>query len=483
MRSHGEIEAAPGPRGENSVTIPTILYGLSMTAAPTENPNLTVALSLAAAGLPVFPAGRDKRPLLVGWQERASTEEEQIHKWWDSCATALPAIVVGRAALVVIDCDRHPGGNDGIKAFNQLVSANDATLANVPMTKTARGGAHLFFRQPSGVPLCNGRGDLPDGIDVRGAGGFVIAPGAVLPNGKRWQSANGKPSLTDAYKAGAIPELPRWLADIIRPKPRLNGGAPDEDARGFAEIKGANSGSRGKAYAAAALDGAVAELSAAPVGKRNEMLNAMSFRLGRMIARGWVDEKTVADALLGACDANKFLREHGHRATMKTIESGIEAGNKEPYPDLPDRDPSCGDGTADSGLSDLSDLSAVGGAKQKTSGEQQARGRKAETGTWEEPDWTLLDDRRGVLPDFPAEALPASMRGWLVRAAHGAGVTPAHVAVPLLGIASSLIGTARRVRACRSWSEPLTMWVAVVGFSGTGKTTRHGRYEAGPVAN
>jgi hypothetical protein len=93
-----------------------------------------------------------------------------------------------------------------------------------------------------------------------------------------------------------------------------------------------------------------------------------------------------------------------------------------------------------------------------------------ETGTWDEPDWTLLDDRRGELPDFPVEALPASIRGWLLRAARGAGVTPGHVAVPLLGIASSLIGTARRIRACRSWSEPLTMWVAVIGFSGTGKT-------------
>jgi hypothetical protein len=66
--------------------------------------------------------------------------------------------------------------------------------------------------------------------------------------------------------------------------------------------------------------------------------------------------------------------------------------------------------------------------------------------------------------------MPASLRGWLLRAAPGAGVTPGHVAVPLLGIASSLIGTARRVRACRSWSEPLTMWVALLGFSGTGKT-------------
>src|SRR5262249_22099866 len=154
------------------------------------------------------------------------------------------------------------------------------------------------------------------------------------------------------------------------------------------------------------------------------------------------DEQTVTDALLGACDANKYLREHGHRATMKTIESGIEAGKKEPHPDLPDRDSSCGDGAADSDLSDLSDLSAVEAAKQRTRGEQQARGRKAETGTWEEPDWTLLDDRRGELPDFPLEVLPASLRGWLLRTARGAGVTPGHVAVPFLGIASSLIGTA-----------------------------------------
>jgi hypothetical protein len=301
---------------------------------------------------------------------------------------------------------------------------------------------------------------------VRGVGGFVIAPGAQLPDGEWWQSVNGRPLLGDAFKAGTIPELPQWLADIIRPSRRSNDGVADEDAQIF-DKKGANDSRRGQAYAAAALDGAVAELSAAPSGKRNETLNAVAFRLGRMIVRGWADDKTVADVLIGACDANKYLREHGHRATIKTIESGIEAGKKEPYPDLPDRDPSGGDGAPDW---DLSDLSAVSAAKQRTSGEQQARGRKPETGTWEEPDLTLLDDRRDELPDFPVEALPASLRGWLLRAARGAAVTPGHVAVPLLGIASSLIGTSRRVRACRSWSEPLTMWVAVVGFSGTGKT-------------
>jgi hypothetical protein len=37
------------------------------------------------------------------------------------------------------------------------------------MTSTARGGIHLFFKQPKGEALGNGRGDLPESIDVRGA--------------------------------------------------------------------------------------------------------------------------------------------------------------------------------------------------------------------------------------------------------------------------------------------------------------------------
>src|SRR3954471_1062113 len=73
---------------------------------------------------------------------------------------------------------------------------------------------------------------------------------------------------------------------------------------------------------------------------------------------------------------------------------------------------------------------------------------------WQEPDWSILDDRRGELPVFPIETLPASCRDWLTRAARGAGVTIDHVAVPFLGIASGLVGGARRIKPSRSWSEP-----------------------------
>jgi hypothetical protein len=107
---------------------------------------------------------------------------------------------------------------------------------------------------------------------------------------------------------------------------------------------------------------------------------------------------------------------------------------------------------------------------------QQASQNSASTASnatlqsWDDPDASILDDRRGDLPSFPTDIFTPPICEWLERAAHGAGVNPDHVALPLLGVASSLIGTARRVQASRPWSKPMTLWSALVGFSGDRKT-------------
>jgi Protein of unknown function (DUF3987) len=97
--------------------------------------------------------------------------------------------------------------------------------------------------------------------------------------------------------------------------------------------------------------------------------------------------------------------------------------------------------------------------------------KEADAGpSWDYPDLSLLDDRRGELPPFPLDVFSPSLQEWATNAAHGAGTTVDHVLVPLLSIASSLIGTARRPQASKSWSEPSTLWTAIVGDSGAGKT-------------
>ncbi|XIA62194.1 DUF3987 domain-containing protein [Bradyrhizobium sp. TZ2] len=90
--------------------------------------------------------------------------------------------------------------------------------------------------------------------------------------------------------------------------------------------------------------------------------------------------------------------------------------------------------------------------------------------SWEAPDESLLEDRRGTLPAFPCDVFPTGLSDWLSRASRGAGCLADHVAVPMLGVASGLIGKARRVQATSSWVEPLTLWTCVIGESGSRKT-------------
>src|SRR5262249_27165317 len=97
------------------------------------------------------------------------------------------------------------------------------------------------------------------------------------------------------------------------------------------------------------------------------------------------------------------------------------------------------------------------GKRQRARHQQQASEPR-----WDEPDWSIIEDRRGELPSFPTGIFAQPVEQWLERAACGAGVHPDHVAIPLLAVASSLIWTARRVCASRSWTEPMTLWTALI---------------------
>jgi hypothetical protein len=91
-------------------------------------------------------------------------------------------------------------------------------------------------------------------------------------------------------------------------------------------------------------------------------------------------------------------------------------------------------------------------------------------GQWPPPDVSLIEDRRGELPEFPADVFSPRLSNWLSRASTGSGTRLDHIAVPLIGVASALIGKARRIQASTSWIEPATLWACVVAPSGDRKT-------------
>jgi hypothetical protein len=301
--------------------------------------NLSAALKLAAAGLPIFPArvypepgsGRwNKRPLVERWQDVATTDPEQIRKWWRAHPSAVPGSELRRAGLVVVDADRHPGAPDGVAAFAALEAENGGLPAH-PETDTAGGGKHHFFCRPAGEPLGNRSGALPEGIDVRGTGGWVVAPGSVRPDGARWQAAPSSQPLPDAYRTGTLQPLPDWIVRLIR-------ASRAQHERNERSSRWTNPGgsTREAAYTHATLNRLTNELGCALPGARNNALNRAAFRMGGMIARGWVDHGNVADCLWNACIRNGLVADDGPDAVQATLASGVAAGMRSPHPDLAD---------------------------------------------------------------------------------------------------------------------------------------------------
>jgi hypothetical protein len=90
------------------------------------------------------------------------------------------------------------------------------------------------------------------------------------------------------------------------------------------------------AWADAALGGVAADLASSDEGGRNHALNASAYRLGRMVARGWLERSRVVAALTDACRTNGLFKDDGANGVRATLASGLRAGMQNPHEDLLD---------------------------------------------------------------------------------------------------------------------------------------------------
>jgi hypothetical protein len=70
---------------------------------------------------------------------------------------------------------------------------------------------------------------------------------------------------------------------------------------------------------------------------RNVALNGVAYRLGRMVANGWLDQAEVVHSLRAAANSNGLVAEDGPRSIEMTIKSGLNAGLRNPHPGLGER--------------------------------------------------------------------------------------------------------------------------------------------------
>lgn len=143
---------------------------------------LAAALAYAARGWRVFPVARDKTPLTANGFKDASVDNEQLAFWWRLHPAAGVAIATGvLSGLVVLDEDNRNGGVAGYKQLTERVGALPLTY----VVLTGGGGQHRYFAHP-GVEVPCSSGQLGPGLDVRGDGGYVIAPPSIHASGHRY---------------------------------------------------------------------------------------------------------------------------------------------------------------------------------------------------------------------------------------------------------------------------------------------------------
>lgn len=71
---------------------------------------------------------------------------------------------------------------------------------------------------------------------------------------------------------------------------------------------------------------------------------------------------------------------------------------------------------------------------------------------------------------FPVDVLPKPLREFVIENARAIDCDPAYLALPVLVVLATAVGNTRRIRLKNSWTEPPTIWGAIVGNSGTRKS-------------
>lgn len=282
--------------------------------------NMETALSLARSGYSIFPCysggEQAKRPMpFLRWREESTTDIDKIRQWWCKWPSAAIGLDLAKSGLLVIDCDKH--NEDGVEKFGELTASHNHDIDLSPLVATPNEGSHVYFKQPlQGPSFGNARGQLPKGIDVRGAGGYVIAPGTVMEDGRVYELFG---NLSD------VPPLPDWLSTII-------GAKEIEEKQAPVTVQRQNYGdARIDAYCDAAISAEISKVETAPKGSRNNTLNEAAFALGQLIGAGWKTETEITGLLSNAASTCGLPAIEA----KKTIQSGIRAGMKEPR-DLPE---------------------------------------------------------------------------------------------------------------------------------------------------
>jgi len=245
-----------------------------------------------------------KHPWIKSWQERATSDPQQLREWW----VEEPGSGVGVATsshLWVLDID----GKRGRDSLARL-EAQNGPLPQTVLAETGGGGLHYYFRGIGKREIRNSAGKVAPGIDVRGEGGQVVAPPTLHPSGKAYEWRRS-PFEQEVCKP------PRWLVDLVCKVDEPITAEP---------VAAIDVGAGTTPYGRRVLERSVDRASGAPKGQRNSELAGAAYVAGQYVGGGEVDRRDAEIALVDAGIAAGLSRKEVERTAL----SGLDAGEGNP---------------------------------------------------------------------------------------------------------------------------------------------------------
>jgi len=302
---------------------------------------LDVARSYIAAGIAVFPCRErggegidyttgeivdfdEKTPLTTHGLKDATTSRRIIDIWFgDRHPTAAIGVPTGeKLGGWVLDLDRH-GDRDG-HLWLAAMEEKHGKLPETARASTANGGTHIFFAHHPGV---RNRAALGPGVDTRGDGGYILAPGSVMSDGRRYEWIDHQgPDMPD------FAEAPAWLLELVLPK------TPEPvttTKREYTYQPETNTGA--ERYASRAFEMEMDKLSGAPKGQRGQQLFASACSIGELVAARLISRSEAEAGLFDAAVSNGLVGTDGERKCWDKIRRGLDKTASSPR-QIPERE-------------------------------------------------------------------------------------------------------------------------------------------------
>lgn len=300
---------------------------------------------LRAGFLPIPTVG--KAPPMPGWQDVVATEAD-IDGWFYSYDDAFNTGVLTKYTPAIdIDVLDPTVAAEIEHLLWEMIGTRAMVRFGQPPKRAILFRTATPFRKIS-TPFFTSPTKQPHRVEVLCDGQQIVVLGTHPGTGNPYSWHGGEPG---TVALADLPELTEALARefvakaaaLMRAQPgwteeRKGNGAHHDGANhggGAGDDFNAIYGSREEKYAAVALQGCVDELAAMqPNSGRNNKLNALAYRLGRMCARQWVNRDDVSERLYQAAATCLLVNDDGEAATRATIKSGLTKGEQEPHPDL-----------------------------------------------------------------------------------------------------------------------------------------------------